>query len=55
MDCKEPNFDLFNEFVMCQTRYSQLPKVNPDHAEELLEKSCNDAKKRYKAILRMAE
>lgn len=55
MDCKEPDFSLFNDFVMCQTRYSQLPKVNPDHAEELLEKSCKDAQKRYKAILKMAE
>lgn len=41
MDCKEPNFDLFRDFVMEQTRFSQLPKVNPDHAEELLAKSQN--------------
>ncbi|HBD06499.1 MAG TPA: pyruvate:ferredoxin (flavodoxin) oxidoreductase [Firmicutes bacterium] len=55
MDCKEPDFTQFRDFVMCQTRYSQLPKVNPDHAEELLDKSCKDAQKRYKAILKMAE
>lgn len=50
MDCKEPNFDLFRDFVMEQTRFSQLPKVNPDHAEELLAKSQKYAEKRYHTI-----
>ena len=53
MDCKEPNFDLFRDFVMEQTRFSQLPKVNPDHAEELLAKSQKYAEKRYHTILKM--
>lgn len=55
MDCKEPNFDLFRDFVMGETRYSQLPKVNPEHAEELLEKSRKYAERRYRTILKMAE
>ncbi len=48
MDCKEPDFSKFRDFVMTQTRYSQLPKVNPEHAEELLNKSQHYAEMRYK-------
>lgn len=54
LDCKEPNFDLFRDFVMGETRFSQLPKVNPEHAEELLTKSCDDAKARWKRLKRLA-
>lgn len=55
MDCKEPNFDKFNDFVMRETRYSQLPRVNPEHAEELLLKSRKYAEMRYKSILKMGD
>ena len=48
MDCKDPDFSKFRDFVMTQTRYSQLPKVNPAHAEELLTKSQHYAEMRYK-------
>jgi pyruvate-ferredoxin/flavodoxin oxidoreductase len=51
---KEPDYDLFREFVMGENRFSQLPKVNPEHAEELLTKSVNEAKKRYARIKRFA-
>lgn len=55
MDCKEPDFSKFREFVMGETRYSQLPRVNPEHAEELLTKSENYAKRRYQTILKMGD
>ncbi len=51
MSCK-PDFSKFRDFVMTQTRYSQLFKVNPDHAEELLNKSAAYAERRYHDILR---
>ncbi|MEG1222409.1 MAG: pyruvate:ferredoxin (flavodoxin) oxidoreductase [Bacilli bacterium] len=50
LDSKEPDFSLFREFIMGETRFSQLPKVNPAHAEELLTKSENMAKARYARI-----
>lgn len=50
LDSKEPDFTKFREFVMGETRFSQLPKVNPAHAEELLTKSENMAKARYARI-----
>ncbi len=50
LDCKEPDFTKFRDFVMGETRFSMLPKVNPEHAEELLNKSENYAKMRWERI-----
>jgi pyruvate-ferredoxin/flavodoxin oxidoreductase len=50
LDSKEPDFSKFREFVMKETRFSMLPKINPEHAEELLNKSQNYAKARYERI-----
>ncbi len=50
LDMKEPDFTKFREFVMGETRFSQLPIVNPEHAEELLQKSEMHAKARYERI-----
>ena len=47
---KEPDFTKFRDFVMKETRFSQLPVVNPAHAEELLSKSEVYAKRRWEAI-----
>ena len=55
MDCKDPDFSKFRDFVMTQTRYSQLPKVNPEHAEELLTKSQEYAEMRYKRFKRLCD
>ncbi len=50
IDCAEPDFSKFREFVMGETRFSQLPIVNPAHAEELLQKSERCAKERWERI-----
>lgn len=55
MDCKDPDFSKFRDFVMTQTRYSQLPKVNPEHAEELLTKSQEYAEARYRRFKRLCD
>ena len=47
---KEPDFSKFREFCMGETRFSQLPKVNPAHAEELLQKAERCAKERWERI-----
>ena len=39
---------------MGETRFSQLPVVNPENAEFLLTKSENDARKRYERIKKFA-
>ena len=50
LDSKEPDLTKIREFVMKESRFSQLPKVNPEHAEELLEKCERTAKERYERI-----
>ena len=52
LDCAEPDFSKFRDFVMCETRYSQLPKVNPEHCEELLAKSQKCAEDRWNKLKR---
>jgi pyruvate-ferredoxin/flavodoxin oxidoreductase len=50
LDCAEPDFTKLRDFVMHETRFSQLPVVNPDHAEELLTKCEKYAKGRWEDI-----
>jgi pyruvate-ferredoxin/flavodoxin oxidoreductase len=50
IDCKEPDYSKLRDFVMTETRFSQLPRVNPEHAEELLTKCEKYAKARFDRI-----
>jgi len=50
LDCKEPDFSKLRDFIMHETRFSQLPVVNPAHAEELLTKTEKYAKGRWEDI-----
>ncbi len=50
LDCAEPDFSKFRDFVMGETRFSQLPVINPAHAEELLNKSQACAQQRWERI-----
>ncbi len=53
IDSREPKWELFRDFLMEETRYAQLPRVNPEHAEELLTKCEEYAKRRIAAVKRM--
>ncbi len=55
IDCAEPDFGKFRDFVMGETRFSQLPSVNPENAEELLTKSCEYAQARWKRLKKLAD
>ena len=50
LDCKEPDFSKLREFIMKETRYSQLPKINPAEAEALFEKNEKCARERWERI-----
>lgn len=50
IDCKEPDWSKFRDFLMLETRFSQLPVINPEHSEELLTKCEKYAKDRWEAI-----
>ncbi len=52
LDCKDPDFTKFREFLMEETRFSNLPMVNPDHAEEILNASARHAQQRWELIKR---
>ena len=50
IDMKDPDYSKFRDFVMTETRFSQLPRVNPENAEELLTKSEKCAQDRWNRI-----
>ena len=49
---KTPDFTKIKDFLLTSSRYSQLPRVNPEHAEELFAKNAKYAERRYHDILR---
>ncbi len=52
LDSKEPDFTKYQDFLMTEGRYSQLAKVNPEHANELLEMNKMDAMRKYRMYKR---
>ncbi|MDD8048474.1 MAG: pyruvate:ferredoxin (flavodoxin) oxidoreductase [Thomasclavelia sp.] len=54
LDSKEPNFDEFKDFLLSENRFAQLTKVNPEHAEALMDKCLKDAKDRRERLDTMA-
>ena len=55
IDSKEPNWDLFTEFVLSETRYNQLPKIKGESAYEMFEKTKADAQRRHKRLVRLSQ
>ncbi|WP_169753175.1 pyruvate:ferredoxin (flavodoxin) oxidoreductase [Campylobacter mucosalis] len=51
---KEPDWSLYQEFLLNEVRYNALKKSNPEHADELFLHNQNDAKRRYRQLKRMA-
>ena len=47
IDSKEPNWDLYDEYLMGETRYAQLKNINPEKAEALLAENKKEAMRRY--------
>ncbi|WP_169784951.1 pyruvate:ferredoxin (flavodoxin) oxidoreductase [Campylobacter curvus] len=54
MTSKEPDWTLYEEFLLNEVRYNSLKKTNPEHADELLRKNKEDAKRRYRQLKRLA-
>jgi pyruvate-ferredoxin/flavodoxin oxidoreductase len=51
---KEPNKDLYMQFLMNEGRYAQLTKVNSARAQELFDLNFADAVKRYNNYVYLA-
>ncbi|MDD4645238.1 MAG: pyruvate:ferredoxin (flavodoxin) oxidoreductase [Bacteroidales bacterium] len=54
LDSKEPDWSLFNDFLMGEVRYSSLKKGFPEVADELYAAAQENSKWRYNGYLRMA-
>ncbi len=55
IDSKEPNWDVFMDFIMSETRYSQLPKIKGESAYDMFENTLKDAKKRWTRLVKLAK
>ncbi|ARJ55735.1 pyruvate:ferredoxin (flavodoxin) oxidoreductase [Campylobacter cuniculorum] len=51
---KEPQWELYEQFLMNEVRYNSLKKSNPKHAAELFERNKKDAQHRYRQLVRIA-
>ncbi|WP_291950615.1 pyruvate:ferredoxin (flavodoxin) oxidoreductase [Campylobacter sp.] len=51
---KDPDWDLYESFLMNEVRYSSLKKSNPEQAKELFEKNKTEAQRRYRQLKRLA-
>ena len=54
MTSKEPDWSLYEEFLLNEVRYNSLKKTNPQHADELLAKNKADAQRRYRQLKRLS-
>ena len=54
LDSKPPKFELFQDFLRSETRYTSLLKTYPAEAEELFLEAEKHAKQRYASYKRMA-
>ncbi|MGD9886687.1 MAG: pyruvate:ferredoxin (flavodoxin) oxidoreductase [Bacilli bacterium] len=52
LDSKEPDWAKYDDYLMGETRYSQLKEINPEAAEKLLEINKQEAKRRYRMYQR---
>lgn len=55
LDSKNVDFDRYEEFLMNQTRYAMLEKINPARAKELLRGQKEESMKRYQYYQSLSE
>ena len=51
---KEPDWSLYEEFLLNEVRYNALKKIDPEHASKLYEANKADAMRRYRQLKRLA-
>ncbi len=56
IDSKEPNWDLFNDFLLSETRFSQLVALRGEGtAHEMFAMTKKDAQKRYNRLVKLSK
>ena len=53
LDQAEPDFNKYKDFVFTEIRFSQLPSVNPEHADDLILQSQKNAEQRFRRLRNM--
>jgi pyruvate-ferredoxin/flavodoxin oxidoreductase len=54
LDSKEPDFSNFKDYLLGEVRYASLARNYPDRAEQMFEKTRQDAVERYEFYRRLA-
>ncbi len=54
LDSKEPKWDLYQDYLMGETRYLTLMKTNPTEAKALFDKNQWDSQRRWRQYKRLA-
>lgn len=54
IDCKEPNWDKYEEYLLGEVRYATLSKSNPNEAQSLFERNKFEAQRRWRQYNRLA-
>ena len=54
IDCKEPKWELYQDYLMGETRYMSLKKTNPAAADRLFKQNQKDSQKRWRQYKRLA-
>ena len=54
IDCKEPNWGKYEEYLLGEVRYATLSKSNPTEAKELYERNKAEAQRRWRQYNRLA-
>ncbi len=54
IDSKEPTWDKYEDHLMSETRYAQIKKINPEHAQVLLDLNKKESQRRYNMYQRYA-
>ncbi|GBG96030.1 pyruvate-flavodoxin oxidoreductase [Lactococcus termiticola] len=54
LDFKRPSFSKVHDFLLKQSRFANLKKVNADHAEELFQKAAMDSRRKFLRYARLS-
>ena len=55
LDSKEPDFSLFQDFLLSEVRFSSLMRSNPQTAKELFDEAEKVAKWRYDRYVKLSQ
>lgn len=54
LDFKKPDFGKVRDFLLTQSRFGNLLKVDAEHAENLYDKAAKDSRKRFMRYARLS-